>query len=235
MRAWLLGMRWLLAAAAASALGITTLAAAAGAALPLAPLSSIGKLAAAPSPGPLGPEGVPVPNTKYLRAQPQTVKLGQTIDGVTCQRIEKFAYHIHVHLTIFVDGKAVAVPYGIGIGQPLQGVKTSLGPFIEAGSCFMWLHTHALDGVIHIESPTQRTYALGQFFAVWGQKLSASQVGPAKGKVTTFYDGKVWTGSPGAIPLTSETQIQLDVGSPVVAPEHIVFPPGLAASVQKAK
>ncbi len=153
--------------------------------------------------------------------------LGETIDGVTCQRVEKVAYHIHVHLTIFVDGQARAIPYGIGIGPPIEGLNTAAGPFVTVGKCFMWLHTHALDGVIHIESPNRRTYTLGQFFAVWGQPLSTTQVGPAHGKVTTFYDGKVWTGNPGDIPLTSETQIQLDVGTPIVAPEHIAFPKGL--------
>lgn len=220
-------------AAAAAALTVFTASAVSGAALPLAPLASLGKLVPAPAGSP-GPEGVPVPKTKYLLAAAQKVKLGQTIDGVTCQRLERFAYHIHVHLTIFVDGKAFAIPYGVGIGPPIAGVQTSAGPFVTVGSCFMWLHTHALDGVIHIESPTHRTYTLSQFFAVWGQPLSTTQVGPAKGKVTTFYDGKVWTGNPGAIPLTSETQIQLDVGRPLVAPEHIVFPAGLAASCENA-
>jgi hypothetical protein len=221
--------------ALAAAVWLAALAAGAtGASLPLAPLSTLGKLAPAPS-GLPGPEGVPIPKTKYLLAQAQAVKLGQTVDGVSCERLEHFAYHIHVHLTIFVKGHAFAIPYGIGIGPPLEGVNTTAGPFVTVGSCFMWLHTHALDGVIHIESPTQRTYELGQFFAVWGQKLSSSQVGPDKGKVTTFYDGKVWTGNPGDIPLTSETQIQLDVGSPIVAPEHIVFPAGLGPPVKKAK
>jgi hypothetical protein len=56
-----------------------------------------------------------------------------------------------------------------------------------------------------------------------------------KGKVTTFYNDKVWTGDPNAVPLTSEAQIQLDVGTPLVAPEQIKFPKGLAASMTKAK
>ncbi len=140
---------------------------------------------------------------------------------------------MHAHLTIFAAGRPIVVPYGIGIGPPLRGVNTPAGPFVELGSCFMWLHTHASDGIIHIESPSQRTYTLGQFFAVWGLRLSRSQVGPARGKVTVFYDGKVWTGDPGSIPLTGETQIQLDVGSPIVAPEHIVFPAGLANPAKK--
>jgi hypothetical protein len=197
--------------------------------LPLAPLSSVGKLTPAPKTTP-GPEGVPIPVATRLLAQAQTVHLGETIDGVTCQTVEKVAYHIHVHLTIFVDGTARVVPFGIGIGPPLRGANTPDGPFVELGSCFMWLHTHAYDGIIHVESPTKRTYTLAQFFAVWGQPLSRTQVGPDKGKVTTFYDGKVWTGNPGAIPLTSATQIQLDVGTPLVAPEHIVFPAGLLPS-----
>ena len=30
----------------------------------------------------------------------------------------------------------------------------------------MWLHTHAADGIVHIESPVDRTYTLGNFFDV---------------------------------------------------------------------
>jgi hypothetical protein len=194
---------------------------------PLAPLSSAGKLVPAPTPGKMGPELVPVPNGPLL-AQAQVVKFGEKIAGVPCERVEKIAFHIHAHLTIFVDGKARAIPYGVGIGPPLQGVNTVAGPFVEQGSCFMWLHTHALDGIIHMEAPKPTKFTLGQFFAIWGQPLSRIRVGPARGKVTVFYNGKVWTASPASIPLSSELQVQLDVGKPVVAPEQIKFPKGLA-------
>jgi hypothetical protein len=206
--------------------------------VPLVALATVAAAAAAtvpaPAPGPLGPEGVPVPKAPVL-ANVQKVKLGQTIDGVTCQKVEKIAFHIHAHLTLFVGRKAYLVPYGIGIGPPLQGVNTTAGPFVEAGSCFMWLHTHASDGIIHMEAPKPMSFTLGQFFAIWGIPLSSSQVGPAKGKVTAFLDGKPWAKSPAAIPLTSEAQIQLDVGSPVVAPQHIVFPKGLAPKMSTSK
>jgi hypothetical protein len=206
----------------------------ASAALPLAPLSSVGKLKLAPAAGPLGPEGVAIPKAPVF-ASVMKVKLNETVDGVTCQSAEKVAFHIHAHLTIFVNGKAQQIPYGVGIGPPISGVNTTVGPFVEGGTCFMWLHTHASDGIIHIEAPKQTTFTLGQFFAVWGLKLSATQVGPASGKVTTFYDGKVWTGSPANVPLSSETQVQLDVGTPLIAPEHIVFPKGLAAAKTPSK
>jgi len=186
----------------------------------------------APKPGPLGPEGVPVPKGPVL-ANVRPVKPGQTIDGVTCEPAEKIAFHIHSHLTVFAGTKAYQVPYGIGIGPPLQGLNTPSGGFVQQGKCFMWLHTHASDGIIHVEAPKQKSFTLGQFFAVWGAKLSRDGVGEARGKVTAFYNGKVWNGELGAIPLSPDAQIQLDVGSPVVAPEHIVFPKTLGSTKTK--
>ena len=116
-----------------------------------------------------------------------------------------------------MDGKQKVVPYGVGIADPQ--LQPGLGtPFVAAGSCFSWLHTHAADGIIHIESPVKRTFTLGNFFDIWGQPLSATQVGPEKGKVTAMYNGQVWTGNPRDIPLGSHTQIQLEVGDPLVAP-----------------
>jgi hypothetical protein len=218
---------------ALAALALVTCASAA-AALPLAPLSSAGPMRPAPAPGPLGPEGVPIPKGNIFAA-PQNVKLGQTVDGVECQAAEKVAFHIHAHLTLFVNGRPYVIPYGVGIGRPLSGVNTTVGPFVERGSCFMWLHTHASDGIIHMEAPKKQIFTLGQFFAVYGQKLSRTGVGAYNGKVTAFWNGKVWTGNLAAIPLPSEAQVQLDIGKPVVAPEHIVFPKGLAASMTKSK
>jgi hypothetical protein len=164
-------------------------------------------------------------------APPQTVRLGQKIAGIPCQLSEKIAFHVHARLTIFVDGKARQVPYGIGIGPPLYGQSLpGHGVFVSSGSCFMWLHTHAADGVIHIEAPKPTTFVLGQFFAVWGQPLSRTRVGPARGKVTAFYNGKLWAGNPATIPLSSALQVQLVVGKPIVAPVHIAFPKALLPS-----
>jgi hypothetical protein len=98
---------------------------------------------------------------------------------------------------------------------------------VGAGSCFYWLHTHAADGIIHIESPVERRYTVGNFFDVWGQSLTPTQVGPTRGPVTAFYDGHVFRGNPRDIPLTKQAQIQLDVGRPLVAPATIRFPAGL--------
>jgi hypothetical protein len=119
-----------------------------------------------------------------------------------------------------VDGQPRQVPYGIGIAPPLAGSNTASGVFVSGGSCFYWLHTHSADGIIHIESPTERLYTLGQFFDVWGQPLGSDQVGPARGKLTIFVDGQPYAGSARDIALSAHRQVQLDVGS-VVGPETI--------------
>jgi hypothetical protein len=66
-----------------------------------------------------------------------------------------------------------------------------------------------------------------ELFDVWGQPLGPSQVGPAHGPVTAFYNGQHYTGNPNDIPIGKRVQIQLDVGRPLVAPEQIGFPSGL--------
>jgi hypothetical protein len=76
--------------------------------------------------------------------------------------VEGTAVHIHQHLELYVDGRKVPVPAGIGI-NPAVG--------------FAPLHTHDASGVIDVESPTVRTYTLGQFFAVWGVRFTPSCLG----------------------------------------------------------
>ena len=201
---------------------------AAGVAAPklnLAPLSTLGTLKPAPSPGPLGPEGVPVPTGPAL-ASTATAATGQPVDGISCETSEQTLFHIHAHLTIFVNGSARQVPAAIGI-PGAQAQATAQGTFIASGTCFYWLHTHAADGVIHIESPVQRTFTLGNFFDVWGQPLGTDRVGPATGHVVALYNGQVYQGNPRDIPLNAHAQIQLMVDTPLIAPEQITFPSGL--------
>ena len=193
--------------------------------LHLSALSSLGTLQPAGPAGPTGPEGVPVPQAPPL-ASTATKATGQNVDGIMCQTSEQLVFHIHAHLTLFVNGSPRQVPAGIGV-PGARAQQTAQGPFVTSGTCFYWLHTHAGDGIIHIESPVHRTYTLGEFFDEWGQALGPGQVGPARGHVTAIYNGKAFTGNPRDIPLTAHAQIQLEVGKPLVAPESITWPSGL--------
>jgi len=168
----------------------------------------------------------------YYRQQPSTASgapgaaaTGQTIDGIQCQTSEQVAYHIHAHLAILVDGRAQTVPLGIGIPNPQ--IDSSGGkPFAVGGSCFYWLHSHATDGIIHIESPDQRMYTLGNWFDIWGKPLSATQVGGDSGVVFAYVNGQRYSGDPRQIQLTPHAVIQLDVGRDV-PPQAYTFASGL--------
>jgi len=228
--------RWLMALGAVviaggAAVGITLAVTSGGSASgsgtspKLSSLSTLGPLKPAPPPGPNGPEGVPIPNGPPL-ASTATKATGEPVDGIRCDTSEQVLFHIHAHLTVFVNGSPRQVPAGVGIpGARAQNAPQ--GQFISNGTCFYWLHTHAADGIIHTESPVKRTYTLGELFDIWGQPLDRGQVGPAHGAVTAFFNGHVFTGNPRDIPLLAHAQIQLEVGRPLIAPEQITFPTGL--------
>jgi hypothetical protein len=169
----------------------------------------------------LGPEGVLLEQGPVL-APASTTTPGTTVDGVQCAPIEQLAYHIHAHLQVYVNGAPRELPAAIGLIGPVAQ-QTPEGPFYGAERCYYWLHTHANDGIIHIESPTPRVYTLGDFFDEWGQPLSADRVASAPGKVTASLNGKPWTKSPRSIPLKAHAVIQLDVGTPLVRPQAVSF------------
>jgi hypothetical protein len=183
--------------------------------LKLAALSTLGKLKPAPLPGPSGPAGVPVPSAAPL-AGTATGATGRDVDGISCQASEQTIFHIHAHLTIFVNGSARRLPADVGIPAHAQN-----------GPCLYWLHTHAPDGVIHIESPVRRTYTLGDFFDEWGQPLGPDRAGPATGPVIAIYNSQRYEGNPRDIPLNAHAQIQLEIGTPLIAPESVTFPSSL--------
>ena len=190
-----------------------------------APLSSLGHLQQAPYPGDPGPELVPVPHAPRLASPVSRSRPGKSIDGIRCAFNPRLVSHVHVHLTVFVNGEPRAVPAGIGFWPPLGPQNYRHGQFgVTPGSCWSSLSTRYADGLIHVESPTRRSFVLGELFDIWGQPLSRSAVGPAHGPVTAIVDRRVWTGDPRRIPLKAHAQIQLEVGKPLVAPQEIRFP-----------
>jgi hypothetical protein len=170
--------------------------------------------------GPQGPEGIVLEQGTVL-APVTSAATGETVDGVKCESQEQVAYHIHAHLTIYVDGKLRPVPPGIGIVEPQNQASAGQAEFDAATNCYYWLHTHAQDGVIHVEAPDNSLYTLGDFFGIWGQKLSTSQIGSVSGTVTAYLNGKPFTGNPASIPLTSRADIQLDIGTTTPAPQKV--------------
>lgn len=122
------------------------------------------------------------------------------VGGVGCYKSGN--YHTHALLSIYSDGMRLAVPGSIGRGT----------------GCEYELHTHEGSGTIHIETDTQKVFTLGQFFALWGQGLSATSVAGLPG-TPTFYViendtlAKVTT-NPAEIALTPHKEILIVTGLP---------------------
>lgn len=148
---------------------------------------------------------------------------GQTVDGVEGSSQEMLQTHYHAHVSLFYKGEQIAIPAGIGIVKPFHEENG----FVGMGKGIYWLHTHDATGIIHIESPTNRTYTLANFFDIWGEPLSSHDVAGLKGKVRVFVDGRPYTGNPRNIQLKKHEEITLEVGDPVMAPPAYTFPQGL--------
>jgi hypothetical protein len=128
--------------------------------------------------------------------------------------------HIHTHLDVFVDGKAVTVPAEIGIDELRQQISP--------------LHTHDTSGVVHIESPVKKDFTLGEFMTEWNVPISAHSLGTLKtggGKTLRVYvDGKEYGGDPAALKLVAHDEIAIVYGSPankVRVPASYNWPEGL--------
>ena len=168
---------------------------------------------------PVGPEGVVLDNVAAVGSA-STTETGAKVDGMTCQTKAKevVKYHIHIHVAIYVGGRMMGLPAGIGITDPPMIVNYPTGKFYDVGAsdCLYWMHTHVADGIIHVESPVKMAFTLGEFFDVWNQPLSTSRVASAVGTVVVFENGKRLAGDPRLTRLLPQGDIQIDVGTPIV-------------------
>ena len=150
--------------------------------------------------------------------------------GIPCDQLEHTQTHYHAAIQIMSDGVVHPIPANIGIvSDPTTGATT----------CFYWLHVHAANvNTIHIESPANQSFTLGQFFSVWttwnkaqglpaepldSKHVSSFTLGP--GQTLVVYvdkgDGKgaqVYKGDPKAIVLAAHEVITLEITPPAVTP-----------------
>jgi hypothetical protein len=146
--------------------------------------------------------------------------------GLKPQPKEFMTNHVHAHLDVFVDGKPVTVPSGIGIKIDDPAVRRfnepdgsiSYGGIQQCnGPCISPLHTHDVSGIIHTESADPQPNTLGEFFIEWGVTLDGSCVAtfcsPAT-KIAIYIDGELATGDPRAIQLTNQREIAIVIGTP---------------------
>jgi hypothetical protein len=143
--------------------------------------------------------------------------LGETREGLAClsgSTDTGTSQHIHSYLAYYVNGNQVNIPANTG----------------ALTTCDYPVHEHAeTPNILHVEAPNQDTYYLGDFFAIWGQHLSASQVGDnvadathplvfetidASGRVTKWPSDQ----DPWYIPLVSHETIYILYNSRTITP-----------------
>jgi hypothetical protein len=141
------------------------------------------------------------PEEKHLKQR-------ASILGIPANPRETLQVHYHASLDIYDDGKKIPVPALVGISIPQQTITA--------------LHTHDESGFIHIESPFTYDYTLGQFFGIWGLRLSKSCIGglcATKDKPLRFWvNGKEFKGDPTRLILEPHQVIVVTYGS---LPSHI--------------
>jgi hypothetical protein len=190
--------------------------------LTVLPLALLTGCRGSSSPGhatePTAPTG-PAAALFSLPADPMTLAVKA---GLQPEKKETLVNHVHAHLDLFLDGRPVLVPGGIGINIKDPGVRKD-GEGDGAGyggisgcaqPCISPLHTHGPDGILHTESATKEVNTLGQLFTEWGVVLSRDCLGTHCGGVTAYVNGKAVKGDPGGIGLTDLLEIALVVGTP---------------------
>lgn len=124
------------------------------------------------------------------------------INNIVCQDMEGSMVHYHTHLEIIEFGHKITVPAGVGIVQA------------SSNTCFYWLHTHDNSGMIHIESPVDRKYVLGDCFAIWkqtkGTTFNFSELQLPSNHI--YVDGVLYRGSVNDIQLVSHRKIIINIG-----------------------
>ncbi len=128
---------------------------------------------------------------------------GSDVDGLVCASGMSEVYHVHAHLAIINNGQWLALPKNVGI----------------LSQCNYEMHTHDQTGIIHIETPSVKNFTLGQFFDIWGQTLSRTNVAGVTGTVVAYIndngDVRRYEGELRDIPLTSHRDVTLQIGTPV--------------------
>ena len=118
--------------------------------------------------------------------------------------------HIHAHLDVFVNGKPVQVPPGMGIDFTVPGVQKGSSPDgtpsyggiqLCARACIAALHTHDDGGVMHIESQKPRSYSLGNFLPSGMYASTGSASAATASRMRPSRSTRTATASPAIRPL----------------------------------
>jgi hypothetical protein len=149
---------------------------------------------------------------------PEYQQLSTRLNALNLPQTSDYPFHIHAMLRIYVDGRQVQIPAGIGIDP--------LGRFIAP------LHTHDASGIVHMEAVHPFPATLGEFLDIWGVKFTPAQIGgyqAGAGNVLAVYVNGRRLADPANYVMKAHDAIVIGYGKPGSFPirYRAVFPFGL--------
>ena len=117
--------------------------------------------------------------------------------GLNQLSAEGTVLHIHQHVDLWVNGTKVPLAPNTGI----------------AATFITELHVHPGEAnIIHVESPKKANFYLGQFFGVWGVRVTQHCVGSFCGTLRWWVNGHAESGNPADLKLADHQEIAIALG-----------------------
>jgi hypothetical protein len=179
----------------------------------LASLLSTGRAPAPPVATPIA-----VGHRYQLPATTAATRRAAALGTLSCRPAERTLRLAHVEL--FVRGRAVLLPAGIGIAPP---APISAGRVL-GGRCRYPLSTADPTGVVGVNQPGRHT--LGQLFRIWGQPLGVHRLlgFRSRAPLRAFVDGRAWHHGVRLIPLHGRAEIVVEMGRRIPPHSFYLFP-----------
>ena len=175
-------------------------------------------LGAGPAPSPPVATPIAVGHRYQLPATTAVTRRAAALGTLACRPAGHVLRMAHVEL--FVRGRAVLLPAGIGIAPPAP----ISGGRVLAGRCRYPLSTADPTGVISVNQAGRHT--LGQLFRIWGQPLGGHRLlgFRSHAPLRAFVDGRVWHHGVRRIPLRDRAEIVIELGRLIPPHSFYLFP-----------
>jgi hypothetical protein len=170
----------------------------------------------APSPPVATP--IAVGHGYQLPATTAVTRRAAALGTLSCRPAKRVLRMAHVEL--FVRGRAVLLPAGIGIAPPAP----VSGGRVLGGRCRYPLSTADPTGVISVNQSGRHT--LGQLFRIWGQPLGDHRLlgFRSHAPLRAFVDGRAWHHGVRRIPLRDRAEIVIELGRLIPPHSFYLFP-----------
>jgi hypothetical protein len=175
-------------------------------------------LSTGPAPSPPVATPIAVGHRYQLPATTAVTRRAAALGTLSCRPAKRVLRLAHVEL--FVRGRAVLFPAGIGIAPPVA----ISGGRVLGGRCRYPLSTADPTGVISVNQPGRHT--LGQLFRIWGQPLGGHRLlgFRSHAPLRAFVDGHAWHHGVRRIPLRDRAEIVIEMGTRIPPHSFYLFP-----------